>query len=1060
MLVLTRFVLLLVLLFATPAWAQFPAAGQAKLMPGSSLKDPGGNPAAAQAMFTYSNHYLDFYTGGNSSNVFAFSGFAYDTTRNKIVAAWTGGHADSADNSVYELDAHTPAWSRVRDASFYGSCDNLTPCQGESTGAYTAYYTDGGGVKWPASIHSYQGEIYMPWNNKVWVGGGRVWITGNPIGIVWFYDPVTKTQVLQSDGLSDALDISGVWDPHQQVILYHGHSRLWVYDPKIADGTGARNYYISGDEGDWSQSDQGAFFDWKRRRFISYGFNNNFNPSGNKISYYNLIGGDVCCVTRIDQTYTGDMPPMDGSFRSLGALYDVIRDKYIFWMGYTSGTGSGGSNVIYEMDPDTFVTTAKVLTGDSIPAQGGQVTGLQWGRFFHNVADDVYLLLQTQQSNIVAMRHPDQTRVFAAPNKTLVTKDLWAWGNGPFGVKSGGPNAGKLNRWLVDYTRNQVVWTAGDYQYYYPTNTSPFTGSVLGQSSGTIEMWRGNFAATTPSFTQIVTEFAPATTGVMPGEPINVSFAYDLFNDDYLMLPGFYRDGGTPRFLTNAILAGDGPGATITLTGDISGSNWTDPANLYVWQSGVSVGGDQEIISVHNKVGQTYQIVSRRAMGSTGGTGGWSAGASVVPIGTVAYPTLNPLGPVADYGPYVMNPTVQSDGWAHWRYPGFTNAPASGYGGDTGATFGTWDRHPTGTKSFYRAYSSGVVQKLDRSSLPGTWSEFGIGDGAPNFLAADMDAVHPAVGEQLYISSSVNTPMSDDILWPPSGLLMVGRPEDGGSTLEWVAYSAKNVGTNSVTVSQRGATVLRSNQPTDGTVLPFATTAQAHVAGGGNVTRVLTPNAALAGVYFAFAQMANDIYGQAMYLVAHTGGNYGLEFGPDVSDWTIPFQNCLAKLDINPASSTYKRTFCVAKLPIGYDYGIGLDDPGTNKSSVAEQRLFFDPLNRILIMPNNVAQWGGPTSHWYVYHIDTPTMLYNLSSDPGWEEIPIPGGTLGYSTSQGGVMDDIHNLLGWFPYNNTQYTTFRYYGGPTTQPPVTASTISINGTLKVGAGSTLKIGGQ
>src|SRR6266436_2394614 len=78
--------------------------GQWKTFPNTKLAT--GNPADAQAAYTSNGHYLAHYTGGNAGvgGMWAYSGFAHDTDRNKVLDCANGGHADYAGNEVYELD--------------------------------------------------------------------------------------------------------------------------------------------------------------------------------------------------------------------------------------------------------------------------------------------------------------------------------------------------------------------------------------------------------------------------------------------------------------------------------------------------------------------------------------------------------------------------------------------------------------------------------------------------------------------------------------------------------------------------------------------------------------------------------------------------------------------------------------------------------------------------------------------------------------------------------------------------------------------------------------------
>ena len=619
-------------------------------------------------------------------------------------------------------------------------------------------------------------------------------------------------------------------------------------------------------------------------------------------------------------------------------------------------------------------------------------------------------------------------------------RNRWAWGQGPMGTNptSGGSSSAKLNRWTLDRVRKQAVWTAGDFDGQWPSISGP-SGVPLNASSGNNEIWRGVFAAVTPTWQKIYNQFAPASTGVVPSMPLNVPFVDDPINDQYILLPGFMRFD-SPVALAVALPSGTvpGPGGTFTLTGG-NLSQYPSSGSLLLYHSGVSVGGQQEIISYSNlntSTGVGTVVARGTNFGGTSTTttpSPWPSGTTVVLLnntGNYHYNTFNPNGPIGDYGAYTMSPVVMGDGNAHWSYPGFSSPP-SGYGGDNesmGAAFDTLPISLGGTATLYRIHSNSILQRLNRSTLPGTWSEQRIGGSDIGGLAqAIPSATVPGVGGKIYPSYYVG---DTSVFSSTGGIVAVGTETDG-TQIEYIAYSGVSPGDNSLIVSQRGASAFYAQS--DGSTVYQATTAQAH----GASTRIQTPAVAISGGAAAQNSLVLDERGRCFYFVSQKGGNYNFQFGPlptaSTSSFTAaltyPFLPYLFKITIE----TTPQIIPVSPLPTTFNWGIDLDDdPGSNKTSIGEQWCFFDPLNRVVIIPNNIAQWGGSTVGWFIYHVDNPTGNYGLSTNLGWESQTFTNGPMNYGNQ--GVFDDFRNCLWWGATSGADAgvdTYYRYAGGPT-----------------------------
>ena len=969
--------------------------GQVAALTASYIQHPTLDPTQPQAMFTSGGQYLRSFLGGNDNLIWSNSSLTYDTTRNKILSVCNGGHADSGDNSVYEFDTGgTQTWSRVFNATFVAA-GNLIPAL---AAGIPSVYTDTAGTfgpvnqQYPAARHSYQGNIYMPSVGTVWLAGGVRWEqVGSTLSEIWWYDPVAHTFALQAESFSDGAGISAAWDPHLYRVYYHGQSQLRYYDPALPAGTRIHN--VSGDEGQWTSASMSACFDWKRRRYVMLGWNSTFG--GTNLYYYDLMSNPESSTRVIQSLTAGGFPGVDITVGFPGLVYDVIRDKYIVSLGATTFQSSplvygGTANILWSIDPDTFVSTPLTFTGDTVALRS---TNSPCSNLIHDIADDVYIYLSTFRQNQYAFRHPDQTRVYALPNRTFTEKTRWARGSGP----EGGANQDKLTQWVLDRTRQQIVTVGGNVDG--SRATPPFGGK---SANGNNEMWRGAFHQ--PAWTQLQSmTLTPASSGVVPDTPEDIAFTHDTVNDRYLLMPGFFNSTQlAPRTrLTTAITPlSPSIGEKIFVSGEtlqVDGVTWgagdlsAFPASglLYCYpQNGV--GGSQEVIAYSAKTDapggeHSFTVSGRAQLGTTAQN--FAVDSRIAKNG--AYGSYNPTGPVADWGVYEMDPTVQIDGWAHWQR-GAYGFPAQGGGGDS-ASVAIFDYRANGTKSMYRTNYNGrsYFQRLDRTTLPGTWvASYGIGSGSPTLVTTAIpSAVSPGAGQPIFVGAT-----SDDVVWPTRGVVAIGDHNAAQSAVEYVLYNGKNASTGAVTVVQRG----------------YLGTAAAHP----TTDECRTAQMALASADISLDRLALDAGKGYIYFVAHKNGDFQFDF-------SVAPHLCIFDL----ATFTGRA---VAPMPPAY-----LGSRAVN--FVGEQYLFFDPLNRVIEVPNNTGQWSGPTVGWFVYHPDLPAHDYGVTNAPGWENDTslLPAGLQGNR----GIHNEFVNASIWGILSTPDTTTDwyrRYWGGPTT----------------------------
>ena len=261
----------------------------------------------------------------------AWSGAAYDTTRNRLII-WGGGHNDYYGNEVYALDPNAGTMTRLNDPStgftFGGTCVNSL--------------SDGR----PVSRHTYGNLAYIAHADRFFAyGGSRAcgsggfgtdtwtlnlstlqWENRNPSGnspgpfiLASAYDPITKKVYVRNV---------------QNFFSYHYDSNTWQ---KLG-----QDHVISG------FSNSSAVIDPVNRKFVVVG------PGG-----VHLIDLDSGNYTPQQLATTGpDTIVQDG--RSPGLAYDSVRNLVVAWDGSDLGTTP---ETVYNLNINTGQWTAMTATG-------------------------------------------------------------------------------------------------------------------------------------------------------------------------------------------------------------------------------------------------------------------------------------------------------------------------------------------------------------------------------------------------------------------------------------------------------------------------------------------------------------------------------------------------------------------------------------------------------------------------------------------------------------------------------------------------------------------------
>ena len=202
----------------TATWGGVSQTASLTVMPSSEAAYTGGwtdlSNTVMQTVCPPNNFGgMTYAFNANCHNVMAaWSGGAADTTRNRLIV-WGGGGPDYSGNEVYSLNvgANPPAMTRLNDPSVYASsgCPDANP--------------DGT----PASRHTYNDLVYLPGPGRMFDFSGRIAPCDGPTNHTWTLDLSVSPPVWH------AMDPVNGFDPTN--VEPSGGGYVCAYDPNTAD---------------------------------------------------------------------------------------------------------------------------------------------------------------------------------------------------------------------------------------------------------------------------------------------------------------------------------------------------------------------------------------------------------------------------------------------------------------------------------------------------------------------------------------------------------------------------------------------------------------------------------------------------------------------------------------------------------------------------------------------------------------------------------------------------------------------------------------------------------
>ncbi len=323
------------------------------------------------------NHFSDAWapdglTPNNTKGVIeAWSSFAWDSMRGNIIL-WGGGHANYIGNEVYLWNSASGEWGR-------GSLPTRVVAD-----PYVAsrYETVDGPLHTPISMHTYDGNIYLPHIDRFLTFGGPAYNVGGPSlydsGTLrptgpYLWDPakadpwkvggVNGSHILTSSYPADSVLGGNMWqnrdsypqgippgsdrlfgtnfsayaDENGQDVLYlSGGRSLWRYLINDLNDPSQDQYQLVGINDAGGHPHGSGTYDPTRRLWVEL--------RGSDLQYYDLSGALPAIVRIFNNRIVYDSPADEGSFNfgslvwpvlgdRYGIEYDAARDRYLLWEG-------------------------------------------------------------------------------------------------------------------------------------------------------------------------------------------------------------------------------------------------------------------------------------------------------------------------------------------------------------------------------------------------------------------------------------------------------------------------------------------------------------------------------------------------------------------------------------------------------------------------------------------------------------------------------------------------------------------------------------------------------
>lgn len=206
------------------SWA---AVASSKMLDAAFWCGNPGAPAPPNCLPT------SFANGGNNLRLGPMDAWvtSSDIVNDRLYYVCGGGHADWVGNQVISWGP-VSGWVLERNAS------TTYPTAANGTYKY--------GAGEPASVHSYDSNVWMPTKNRIWRGGGIFWSSGGDSvpEVAWWYDYTGQT-FTEKATRRGGYGIASGWDSVGNRLLYRSVNEFVSYNPDLEDGGPNPNAYTA-----------------------------------------------------------------------------------------------------------------------------------------------------------------------------------------------------------------------------------------------------------------------------------------------------------------------------------------------------------------------------------------------------------------------------------------------------------------------------------------------------------------------------------------------------------------------------------------------------------------------------------------------------------------------------------------------------------------------------------------------------------------------------------------------------------------------------------------------
>lgn len=494
--------------------------------------------------------------GTPSTIMTAWCGGLWDWRRNRLIIHG-GGHGDYAGNEICAFSISQGTWARI-----WGPTPNAFI---HPAGAGQPTYGNGD----PASVHSYDGLIYIPDLDVYMRFCGSVWSgAGDGTKGCWIWNPNTSawTRVLDfphpgGAGVSPTAEYDRnrglVWvtaDASSSAVLYkyNVYNNTWQSAGVSWQGAEDPNFAIDPD------NDVGVYV------------------GNGRVFSVNLA------TNAVTQRTTGG-PQVIVTARGPGLTWDPVLRRIVGWMGGTS---------VYSLNTSTWIWTQHTPAGTNAvtPPQLGDggfadriLGGFPFSKFQYIPSKNAYIVVNTVSSSVYAYR----LTANPFPNRTWASRPAPTLGQGPYPGSSGG----KHSRMTFNSRLGEVTFTGGDYSEVSPNP----------DGAGNARIWSRDILKV-PADNSWTNRhgFCSAAGQLMPGRPDNVGWVYDSTRNKFYTFPGFYfAVGCAGSTVSNSAVQFD------PVTGLYSAVSWPAPPGGRAGD-GSAYGGDLgSSYAVYDPIGDT-----------------------------------------------------------------------------------------------------------------------------------------------------------------------------------------------------------------------------------------------------------------------------------------------------------------------------------------------------------------------------------------------------------------------------------------------------------------------